>query len=91
MVDDVQCYIEGMKQRSQELRASAGKIPAEESLVAKIHACTEALKLYDDKVAPLKRAMAQNKPKKVKGAKAKASPKAAAPEPAAAPKTVTDS
>ena len=81
MVDDVQTFIQDMKLKYNDLRDSAGKVPADASLVEKIQACTAALKQYEEKTIPLKRAIAQNKPKKAKGAKAKAAPNPAPSEP----------
>ena len=81
MVDDIKTFIDNMKVNYNDLRDSAGKVPADESLVEKIRACTAAMKQYDDKIIPLKRAMAQNKPKKVKVPKAKAAPNPAQSEP----------
>ena len=77
MVADIQPDVTGMKTAYNELRDSVGKIPVGQ-LQSKIDTCTDALKRYDSKVTPLKKAMAANKPKKAKVLKAKAAPQSAA-------------
>ena len=71
MVADVESYIKDMKAKYNDLRDSMGKIPLVQ-LKFKVDECTAAVQVYDTKVTPLKKAMAANKPKKVKTPKAKA-------------------
>ena len=84
MVEDIKHFIHDLKVTYNELRDCTGKIPAVQ-LQSKIDLCAAALKLYDEKVTPLKKAMAVNKPKKAKNPRAKAAPQASAVVPAAPP------
>ena len=85
MVADVESYIKDMKAKYNDLRDSMGKIPLVQ-LKFKVDECTAAVQVYDTKVTPLKKAMAANKPKKVKTPKAKAAaPQAEVPAAPAQP------
>ena len=69
MVKDMAEPIEVLKAAMAELQGNMGKVP-DETLASSNDRVTQAFQNYDDKVAPLKRAMSMSK-KPVPKAKAK--------------------